>query len=185
MTHKKHRQRRRLNAQLPDQAERIGSDPKARRKKKKDADRTHDNAAIFLLLNRKKAEEAGACGVFGRPGYYFTWDELTTTDINLPNNPSTSQCQNLKRLASNVLDPLRELSGAPIYVNSAFRSAAVNARVNGSVPNSLHLQGKAADIYSNLLDPVQLKELIEAHPVLKNSLRELIVYPSHLHVAIV
>lgn len=144
-------------------------------------------AAIFLLLNRKKAEKAeeSGCEIFGQPGYYFTWAEMTTTDIHLPNNPSTPQCQNLKRLASNILDPLRELSGAPIYVNSAFRSAAVNARVTGSVPNSLHLQGKAADVYSNLLDPVQLKELIEDHPILKSQLRELIVYPSHLHIAIV
>lgn len=141
--------------------------------------------AIFLLLNRKKEEEAGVCGVFGRPGYYFSWEELTATDINLPNNPNTSQCQNLKRLASNILDPLRELSGAPIYVNSAFRSSAVNAQIPGSVPNSLHLQGKSADIYSNLLDPVQLKELIDDRPVLKSQLRELIVYPSHLHVAII
>ena len=150
-------------------------------------------AAIFLLLNRKKQEEAeqqaiqsgSPCAVFGRPGYYFTWEELTVTDTGLANNPSTPQCQNLKRLASNVLDPLRELSGGPIYVNSAFRSAAVNAQIPGAVSNSLHLQGKAADIYSNRLNPQQLKEIIEDHPAIRSQLREVIVYGSHLHLALV
>lgn len=149
-------------------------------------------AAILLYLSNKKneraAEQAEAsgseCAVFGQPGYYFTWAELTATNIDLPNNPSTPQCQNLKRLASSILDPLRELSGAPIYVNSAFRSAAVNSRIPGAVPNSLHLQGKAADVYSNLLDPAQLKNLIDDRPLLRSSLRELIVYPTHLHIAI-
>ena len=145
-------------------------------------------AAIFLLLNRMKTEKAteSGCSVFGQPGLHFTWTELTATDIPLPNNPSTPQCQNLKRLASNVLDPLRELSGGPIYVNSAFRSQAVNAdpRVGGAI-NSLHLQGKAADIYSNRLNPQQLKELIEDYPAIRSQLRELIVYGSHLHLALV
>lgn len=142
-------------------------------------------AAVLLLLNRKRAEESGACGVFGRPGYYFTWDELTKTDSNYPNNPNTSQCQNLKRLASNVLDPLRELSGGPIYVNSAFRSAQVNANTPGAVHNSLHLQGKAADIYSNTVNPAELRRIIERYPALSGQLREVIVYPSHLHLALV
>jgi len=150
-------------------------------------------AAIFLLLNRKKQEEAeqqalqsgSPCAVFGRPGYYFTWEELTVTDTGLANNPSTPQCQNLKRLASNVLDPLRELSGGPIYVNSAFRSQAVNAHPDvGGALNSLHLQGKAADIYSNRLNPQQLKELIEDYPALRANLREVVVYGSHLHLAL-
>lgn len=144
-------------------------------------------AAILYLLSKKKEQESGPCGILGRPGYYFTWAELTVhrDTPGVPNNPNTSQCQNLKRLASNVLDPLRELSGAPIYINSAFRSAAVNARTPNAAPNSLHMQGKSADIYSNLLNPQQLKELIEDYPTLRANLRELIVYPSHLHVAIV
>lgn len=141
-------------------------------------------AAILLILKKKKQEESGECGVFGRPGYYFTWQEMTSTDTGFPNDPSTPQCQNLKRLASNILDPLRELTGAPIYINSSFRSVPVNQAVGG-VANSLHLQGKAADIYSNLLNPQKLKELIESHAALKSQIRELIVYPTHLHIAIV
>ncbi len=142
-------------------------------------------AAVYLLLTKKKEQAAGACGVFGKPGYYFSWAELTKTDSDYPNNPNTSQCQNLKRLASNILDPLRVLSGGPIYVNSAFRSAQVNANTPGAVHNSLHLQGKAADIYSNTVNPAELKRIIERYPALSSQLREVIVYPSHLHLAMV
>ena len=142
-------------------------------------------AAVLLLLNRKKKEASGACGVFGKPGFYFSWAELTATDSDWPNNPNTSQCQNLKRLASNILDPLRELSGGPIYVNSAFRSAQVNAHTPGAVHNSLHLQGKAADIYSNTVNPAELKRILERYPALSSQLREVIVYPTHLHIALV
>ena len=143
-------------------------------------------AAVLYLLSKKREQESGPCGVFTRPGVYFSWEELTThrDTPNLANKPSTPQCQNLKRLVTDVLDPLRELSGAAIYVNSAFRSAQVNAATPGSAHNSLHLQGKAADIYSNLLNPQKLKELIEAHPALRAKIRGLIVYPSHLHITI-
>ena len=53
--------------------------------------------AILLLLNRRRAD-AGDCAVYGQPGYYFTWEELTTTRLPFANNPSGPQCTNLKRL---------------------------------------------------------------------------------------
>ena len=45
----------------------------------------------------------------------------------------------------NVLQPLRQLYGKPIIINSAFRSIVVNNAVKGA-KNSQHLCGKAADI---------------------------------------
>ncbi|MBQ1823386.1 MAG: hypothetical protein II123_08130, partial [Lachnospiraceae bacterium] len=38
-----------------------------------------------------------------------------------------------------------------VYINSGYRSKRLNARVGG-VPNSRHLQGKAADIHCDNLD---------------------------------
>jgi len=137
-------------------------------------------AAILLLLNRKRAE-AGDCEVYGQPGFYFTWEELTTTRLPFANNPSGPQCTNLKRLASNILDPLREITGAPIYVTSAFRSELVNRAIPGSAKNSLHLQGKAADFYSDKYNPSELKALILQYGIPHG---ELIVYPGHLHVTL-
>jgi len=42
MTHKKHRRRIKINAQVPDKAPQNGSESKVRRKKKKDVDRSDD-----------------------------------------------------------------------------------------------------------------------------------------------
>lgn len=53
----------------------------------------------------------------------------------------------VERLVEAVLDPLREEFAMPIYVNSGYRSAALNAAVGG-VANSQHLRGEAADITS-------------------------------------
>lgn len=53
--------------------------------------------------------------------------------------------ENLKALVDNVLDPVRELYGSPVYVNSGFRCPLHNAAVGG-VAKSQHLTGEAADI---------------------------------------
>ena len=51
----------------------------------------------------------------------------------------------------NVLDPLREAFGAPIYVNSGYRCAALNVLVGG-VATSQHLRGEAADVTAGSRD---------------------------------
>ena len=76
---------------------------------------------------------------------YFTIKELTATSTGLPNEPNEEQIKNLEHLVREILDPLRTVYGAPIRVNSGFRSPEVNRRVGG-VANSQHLRGEAADI---------------------------------------
>jgi hypothetical protein len=76
---------------------------------------------------------------------YFTLRELTVTNQQLPNLPNDEQTKNLFMLVENLLDPLREKFGAPVMVNSGFRSAAVNAAVGGA-KSSQHCTGQAADI---------------------------------------
>lgn len=76
---------------------------------------------------------------------YFTLSELTHTNSGLPNVPNNEQLANLQKLVDNVLDPLRELYGRPIKVNSGFRCKAVNDAAKGA-KNSDHLYGYAADI---------------------------------------
>lgn len=53
--------------------------------------------------------------------------------------------ENLQALVSNVLEPVRELLGKPIVVNSGFRCPVHNAAVGG-VANSQHMKGEAVDI---------------------------------------
>ena len=76
---------------------------------------------------------------------HFTIEELTHTSVNLDNTPTPQVIENLERLVKNVLDPLRELYGFPIKVNSGYRSPAVNKAVGGAA-NSQHMKGEAADI---------------------------------------
>lgn len=82
-------------------------------------------------------------------GKYFTVEELCKSDTakarGIDNTPNAEQRNNLEELITNVLDPLREAYGKPIYVNSGFRCPALNKAVGG-VGNSEHLTGNAADI---------------------------------------
>ena len=78
-------------------------------------------------------------------GKYFTLEELTVTNTGLVNSPSKMEINKLKMLVENVLDPLRELYGKPIKVNSGYRSPLVNKTIGG-VATSEHVKGQAADI---------------------------------------
>lgn len=80
---------------------------------------------------------------------HFTMGELcasSTADARgIKNTPPLQEAGNLKALADNVLDPLREWYGKPVYVNSGYRSPVLNRLVGGAA-NSQHLKGEAADI---------------------------------------
>jgi zinc D-Ala-D-Ala carboxypeptidase len=75
----------------------------------------------------------------------FTLEELCKTSRPFNNTPNEEQINALRTLAENVLQPLRNLYGKPITVNSGFRSDKVNRSVGGS-STSQHLRGEAADI---------------------------------------
>ena len=76
----------------------------------------------------------------------FSLAELTHTDHrSLDNTPNAGEIENLKRLAAFLELVKTQLGGRPVLVNSAFRSAAVNAAV-GSSDKSQHRLGCAADI---------------------------------------
>ena len=75
----------------------------------------------------------------------FTLKELTKTNTGLPNLITDLEIDNLSRLCQKVLQPLRDIYGKPIIVNSGYRSDRVNKAVGG-VPTSQHRKGEAADI---------------------------------------
>ena len=77
---------------------------------------------------------------------HFTLAELTVTDHRtLDNTPDPIALANLQRLAE-FLEQVREaLGGRMVVINSAYRSAAVNAAC-GSRESSQHRLGCAADI---------------------------------------
>lgn len=80
---------------------------------------------------------------------HFTLGELTrstTADARgIRNVCSLDEAENLKALVDNVLDPLREWYGKPVYVNSGYRCPQLNRAVGGAA-DSQHMKGEAADI---------------------------------------
>lgn len=80
---------------------------------------------------------------------YFTLKELTrsttATAKGIDNTPTPEVEKNLTLLVENVLDPLREIYGKQITVNSGYRCPELNKAVGGS-KTSDHVKGFAADI---------------------------------------
>lgn len=80
---------------------------------------------------------------------YFTLKELTRSDtasrMKIDNTPTDDVVKNLTALVDNVLDPLREMYGKPIYISSGYRCPRLNKAVGG-VAGSQHKTGQAADI---------------------------------------
>lgn len=71
----------------------------------------------------------------------------TAESMGIDNTIPAEARRAVERLVEAVLDPLRDKFAMPIYVNSGYRSAALNAAVGG-VANSQHRRGEAADITS-------------------------------------
>lgn len=79
----------------------------------------------------------------------FSYDELivssTAKRLGLDNTPTYEEKDKLRRLAEEILQPIRDAWKSPIIVNSAYRSEQVNKAVGGS-KTSQHRLGEAADI---------------------------------------
>lgn len=102
-------------------------------------------------------------------GKYFTINELTKSAtaqrLHINNNPTQEVKDNLNKLIDNVLDPLRELYGKPIIVNSGYRCTKLNKAIGGA-KNSQHLVGQASDIRTVQNTKESNKELFD---LIKNS----------------
>lgn len=112
---------------------------------------------------------------------HFTLDELchseTAVAKGLSNIPDKAQTENLKTLAENLLQPVRDRYGKPMYINSGFRSPQVNKAVNGS-PTSDHMNGRAADVRTD--NPRELFNLVRRSGL---SFDQLILYPTFVHMS--
>ena len=80
---------------------------------------------------------------------HFTLNELTRSSTakqyKINNTPTPEVTAKLTQLVSAVLDPARATLGAPIRVNSGYRSPALNSKLQGA-PTSQHIKGEAADL---------------------------------------
>ena len=69
----------------------------------------------------------------------------TAKRLGISNQPLPEHLDNMKILATNVFEPIREHFGVPIYVSSGYRSEALNKAIKGS-KSSQHCKGEAMDI---------------------------------------
>lgn len=94
---------------------------------------------------------------------YFTIGELTESATarryNIKNVPGITELNNLISLVENLLDPLREFLGKPIFVSSGYRCKALNSKVGGS-KTSQHMKGQAADIYLKGLSNIVIAKVL-------------------------
>ena len=81
----------------------------------------------------------------------ITLDELTKSQVaerkGIDNNPRPEQIENLKALATNILQPVRSHYDKPLIISSGFRCAQLCVEIGSSI-NSQHVadnQAAAAD----------------------------------------
>lgn len=77
----------------------------------------------------------------------------TAIKKGISNEPTIEHLENLKAVAENIFQPLRNHFGIPIAITSGYRSAELNAIIGGS-STSQHCKGEAidldADVYGSL-----------------------------------
>lgn len=86
----------------------------------------------------------------------------------------------IKALVLKVLQPLRDLWGGELQINSGYRCERLNKAVGG-VPTSQHTKGEAADI--NAANPYELAKLIRETPEIWKEVDQVILYPTFVHVS--
>lgn len=110
----------------------------------------------------------------------FDWSEFTKSDTAARlhiNNAIRDWLirDNIKALVDNVLQPLRDAWGGPLFINSGYRCLELNKAVGG-VPTSQHVLGQAADVACT--DPLALARLAKR---MKLDYDQMGVYPSFVH----
>lgn len=82
----------------------------------------------------------------------------TANRLGINNKPEEFDIKNLKIIAEEVFQPLRDHFGIPLFVSSGFRSKELN-RVIGGSKYSQHMTGEALDIDADVYGRVTNREL--------------------------
>lgn len=111
---------------------------------------------------------------------HFNFREFTKSDTATRLHINNAICDwdvrdNIKALVENVLQPLRDAWGGPLFINSGYRCKELNEAVGG-VPTSMHVKGQAADVTCS--DPVALARLALR---IKVDFDQMIIYDSFVH----
>tara|TARA_R100001443_G_scaffold9125_2_gene18729 strand:+ start:1467 stop:1934 length:468 start_codon:yes stop_codon:yes gene_type:complete len=78
----------------------------------------------------------------------FVLSEMTRSDtakrLGISNEPTKKHLENMQRLVSNLIQPMRDKLG-PIRITSGYRSQALNRAIGGSTKSD-HCRAMAADL---------------------------------------
>ena len=112
----------------------------------------------------------------------FDWKEFTKSDtasrLHINNEIVDFEVRdNIKALVDNLLQPLRDVWGGPLFINSGFRCKELNERVGG-VETSQHCKGMAADVACT--DPLALARLVKK---MRLDFDQMIIYPDFVHLS--
>jgi zinc D-Ala-D-Ala carboxypeptidase len=92
----------------------------------------------------------------------LTLKEVTKSDtanrLGIDNTPEEFDIKNLRAIAEEVFQPLRDHFGVPLFVSSGFRSKKLNKAIGGS-KYSQHMVGEALDIDADVYGSVTNREL--------------------------
>lgn len=110
----------------------------------------------------------------------FTWKEFTASDtakrLHINNAITDWEVRdNIKALVEDVLQPLRDAWGGPLFINSGYRCLELNKEVGG-VPTSQHVLGQACDV--GCTDPLALARLAKR---MRLDYDQMGIYPSFVH----
>ena len=112
---------------------------------------------------------------------YLTFEEAikspTAKRLGIENKPNEEQLENMKLVAREIFDPVREFVGGPLHASSFYRSKELNEAVPGSSQTSQHMAGEAIDIDADafgfgtnkgifffILDNLEVDQLILEYP---------------------
>lgn len=84
----------------------------------------------------------------------------TATRLGISNNPTSEHLENLKLIAENIFEPLREHFKKPIGISSGYRSQRLNKAVKGSATSD-HCKGQALDIDAEIFGGLTNKEIFD------------------------
>ena len=126
-------------------------------------------------------------------------ESATAMKHGIDNRPTPEVVENLRRLCTHTLEPLREKLGLPIIITSGYRTKELNDIIVHASRKSQHLVGCAADFYvSGHTDSTDNTDIsgLSARERLVKAFRliiededidfdQLIIYPTFIHVSYV
>jgi zinc D-Ala-D-Ala carboxypeptidase len=81
---------------------------------------------------------------------YLTLEEATRSNtakkLGIQNLPTPEHLVNMKRVATQIFDKVRDHIGGPLFASSFYRSPELNQAIGGSSVTSQHMKGEAIDI---------------------------------------